>query len=149
MENIFDSRFEVFSQSEFEVITAAIKQATDDTSYIDVHTILTRLCSRGQFDIPTSHFSERFLFRTVFIPKGLYSERFLFRCVHIPLFSKRPIFRRVISPKGLYSERGFIRKFFSPTGFYSDRFLFRKVISPTAFIPKGLFSEIRNINRSE
>ena len=37
-----------------------------------------------QVDIPTCHFSERFLFRTVFIPngiapKGCFSEQFLFR----------------------------------------------------------------------
>ena len=42
----------------------------------------------GQFDIATSHFSEGFLFRTVFIPKGFYSERSFLRTVFSPLIRK-------------------------------------------------------------
>ena len=36
---------------------------------------VTLTASRVQVDIPTCHFSERFLFRTVFIPNTFYSER--------------------------------------------------------------------------
>ena len=43
-----------------------------------------------QVDIPTCHFSERFLFQTLFIPNGFCSE-WLF-------------FRKVFIPKGFYSE---------------------------------------------
>ena len=36
-----------------------------------------RINKQGQFDIPTSHFSERFLFRNVFIPGGRFSKLYL------------------------------------------------------------------------
>ena len=39
---------------------------------------------RVHVDIPTCHFSERFWFRTVFVPKGCFSERVLFRKVFTP-----------------------------------------------------------------
>ena len=75
----------------------------------------------GQFDIPKSHFSERFLFRTFFIPKGFYSERSFLRTVFGPLIRKAynpkghcsknfnseiPLFRTVFDTKGFYSGRG-------------------------------------------
>ena len=99
--------------------------------------------SLGQFDIPTCHFSERFLFRKVFIPKGSFSE------LYLVLWSERLIIRRVIAPKILIpkshcSERFWIRKVFIPNGFYPKRFLIRAVL-----IPKGRFSEIRNKNLSD
>ena len=97
----------------------------------------------GPFDIPTSHFSERFLFRTVFIPKGFYSERSFLRTVFSPLI------RKAYNPKGhcsenLNSEMPLFRTVFYTKGFYSERFLSRTVL-----IPKGRFSEIRNKNLSD
>ena len=101
----------------------------------------------GQFDIPTSHFSERFSFRTVFIPKGFYSERSFLRTVFSPLI------RKAYNPKGHCSEililkchcseRFLIRKVFIPNGFYPERYLIR-----TVFVTRGRFSEIRNLIRT-
>ena len=102
---------------------------------------------RGQFYIPTSHFSERFLFRTVFSPEAFYSERSFLRTVFSPLI------RKAYNPKGhcsenFNSEMPLFRKVFdtkvSYSGFYPERFLIRTVL-----IPKGRFSEIRNKNLSD
>ena len=103
---------------------------------------------RGQFDIPTSHFSERILFRTVFIPKGFYSERFYSeRSFLRTVFS--PLIRKAYNPKGhcsenFNSEMPLFRTVFDTKGFHSKRFLSRTVL-----IPKGRFSEIRNKNLSD
>ena len=80
----------------------------------------------GQFDIPTSHFSERCLFRTVFIPKGYYSEMSFLRTVFSPLI------RKAYNPKGHCSENFnyeiplfqtvFDTNFFIQNGFYPERF---------------------------
>ena len=93
---------------------------------------------RGQFDIPMSHFSERFWFHTVFIPKGFYSEMSFLRAVFSPLI------RKAYNPKGHCSEKfnsemPLFRTVFMTKGFWSERFL----------IPKGRFSEIRNRNLSD
>ena len=73
---------------------------------------LTLEIIRGQFDIPTSHFSERFFFSP---------ERFSLRQVFIP---ERSFLRTVFSP--------LIRKAYNPKGhcsenFYSEMPLFRTV----------------------
>ena len=146
MENIFDSRFEVFSYSEFEVITAATNLGygwyklylcahhTDTLCVVGDSSIFRRLFS------PNGFYSERCLLRKVFIPKGRFSK------LYLVLRSERFIIRRVIAPKNLIpkcycSERFLIRKVFIPKGSYPERFLIRTVL-----IPKGHFSEIRNKN---
>ena len=70
------------------------------------------------------HFSERFLFRKVFIPNGFYSE--------------------ILIPKGHCSERFLSRKVFIPNGFNSERFLFRMFLFRKVVSPK-----IRNKNLSD
>ena len=91
---------------------------------------------RGQFDILMSHFSKRFLLRTVlfrkvYIPKGRFSE------LYLVLWSVRLIIRRVIAPKILIpkchcSERFLVRKVFILNGFFFF-FFFN--------IPNGFWSE--------
>ena len=103
---------------------------------------------RGQFDIPTSHFSERFLFRTVFIPKGFYSERSFLRTV----FSHS--IRKAYNPKGhcsenFNSEMPLFRTVFDTKGFIPNGFFPERCLIGTVLIPKGRFSEIRNKNLSD
>ena len=57
------------------------------------------LQERVQVDIPTCHFSERFLFRTVFVPKGCFSERFLFRKVFLRKFGMKTFWNKHHSEK--------------------------------------------------
>ena len=68
---------------------------------IEIPCLQTLDKSWGQSDIPTSHFSERFLFRTVFIPKGFYSERSFLRTVFSPLIRNA---YKLYKPKGHCSE---------------------------------------------
>ena len=100
---------------------------------------------RGQFDIPTSHFSERFLFRKVLIPKGFYSARSFLRTVFSPLI------RKAYNPKGHCSENSnsenempLFRTVFDTKGFHSERFLSR-----TVFDRNGFNSEMSFIRNSE
>ena len=102
----------------------------------------TGLVWRRQFDA-TSHFSERFLFRTLFIPKGFHSKRSFLR----PVFS--PLIRKAYNPKGHWSENfnsemPLFLTVFDTKGFYPEQVLIRTVL-----IPKGRFSEIRNKKLSD
>ena len=74
-----------------------------------------------------SDFSERVLFRTVFISKGFYFERSFLRTVFSPLIRK-VIAPKILIPKCHCSERFLIRKIF-----YSERFLSRTVFDPNDF----------------
>ena len=76
------------------------------------------------------------------VPTGIYSERFLFRKLFVP---------KIYVPKVNCSESLFVRKCICPIGLYSERFLIRRVVSPNlpnrslilkVFVPKGRLSEM-------
>jgi hypothetical protein len=110
-----------------------------------IYTGTTPLFHRVQVDVPTGIYSERFLFRKLFVPKiyvpkvncseslfvrkcicpiGLYSERFLIRRVVSPNLPNRSLILKVFVPKGRLSEKGYKK------GFYSERPFLRKTIAP-------------------
>ena len=75
-------------------------------------------------------YSDRSIFRQVYIPTGLYSDRSIFRQVVFPtgLHSDRLIIRQVVIPTGLYSDRSIFRQVYIPTSRYSDKSLFRQFL---------------------
>ena len=81
-------------------------------------------------------YSDRSIFRQVYIPTGRFSDRSIFRQVDIPTgrYSDRSLFRQVVIPTGRYSDKSLFRQFYVPTSRYSDRSLFRQVRSFNPFI---------------
>ena len=123
--------------------------------------------SGGRHITPTGLYSDRSLFRQVFIPTGRYSDRSLFRQYrnngpNLP--RKSALFRQVNIPTGRYSYKslfGITTQITCEIARYSDRSLFRQVFIPTSrypdkyrgsiiptfllfrqvFIPTGLYSD--------
>ena len=62
-----------------------------------------------------------------------YSDRSIFRQVYIPTarYSDMSLFRQVYIPTGRYSDMSLFRQAYIPTGWYSDMSIFRQVDIPT------------------
>ena len=78
----------------------------------------------------SARYSDRSIFRQVYILTGLYSDRSIFRQVVIPTgrYSDRSIFRQVYISTGRYSDRSLFRQVVIPTGLYSDMLIFQQVV---------------------
>ena len=62
-------------------------------------------------------------------------------------YSDRSIFRQVYIPTGLYSDRSIFRQVDIPTGRYSDRSLFRQIYIPTCrYSNRSLFRQFLDVN---
>ena len=108
-------------------------------------------------------YSEKYLFREIFIQRNIYSEKYLFREIFIQrnIYSEKYLFREIFIQRNIYSEKYLFREIFikkkyiySESQFHSmqDRAYLQKVQRrssvgrATSWYPKGCWLLVRYLN---